>query len=576
MHMFTSTTLILLALGGCEPLWVKITDDTGDDIPPVDSEGDTDTDADADSDTDADADADADADTDPACDWAWYEDLTVERACASFVGEQPGDWAGAGFASPGDMNGDGIADLVIGASRVSTYVVEGGKVYFVFGRSRGWDLHEPLADSPWMYSDDEQAQAANPVPLGDTNGDGLADVALDPGFSSPGNSELQYVVLGRTGTWPTGVNLDDSDGTLSIPVSTSSLGTPYTGGDFDGDGLNDWYLTDGASGYAKAMTISGGDITSGLVAPDDTTLWVDGSYEGVLFIEPGDYDGDGRTDLMTRWNDWGGFSLLITPETGPPHGVDVTDVVTTHISSSIGATFSGATKVGDVNGDGRDDFAVSTARPEGDPHTGIYLFLGRDSWPATMHETDADVHIAGGQVAHSLTRIGDVNGDGIGDMAFKGPPREGEENADHAYILLGRSTWPAELSLAQVDVHIVPVEPFFEIYHMPLTSMIGDLNGDGLDEVFLRNEYSQWDGLSSAGALNVFVGRTTWPTELTTDDVELRFVGSVQWQDMGSDGTLADLNGDGFDDLVLSSYYHPIGTEEGETFVFFGKPGPSK
>ena len=41
---------------------------------------------------------------------------------------------------------------------------------------------------------------------------------------------------------------------------------------------------------------------------------------------------------------------------------------------------------------------------------------------------------------------------------------------------------------------------------------------------------------------------------------------------MGTQTVVTDLNGDGIDDLVLASAQHPVGTLQGETFVFFGHP----
>jgi hypothetical protein len=95
----TIATLSLL-LTACHPLWVHLKGDSGDrdSTPPVDSEADTDTDTD--SDTDSDADTDADTDTDPPCDWAWDADNGMDLACASFLGEAAGDWAGGSLIVP--------------------------------------------------------------------------------------------------------------------------------------------------------------------------------------------------------------------------------------------------------------------------------------------------------------------------------------------------------------------------------------------------------------------------------------------------------------------------------------------
>ena len=104
---------------------------------------------------------------------------------------------------------------------------------------------------------------------------------------------------------------------------------------------------------------------------------------------------------------------------------------------------------------------------------------------------------------------------------------------------------------------------------------IGDLDGDGIEDLFLHHD-GAYGGVWDAGAIFVFTGRPTWPGHLLTTEADVRFAGNQVYQSMRHiDWSLVDdLNGDGIDDLATASPYHPLGTEEGETFVFYGQPRP--
>ncbi len=69
-------------------------------------------------------------------------------------------------------------------------------------------------------------------------------------------------------------------------------------------------------------------------------------------------------------------------------------------------------------------------------------------------------------------------------------------------------------------------------------------------------------------------GAISWATELTAEDADLIVSGSVPNQSLGERLAVVDVDGDGCDDIVTPSYYHPLPYGGAETFVLFGQYGP--
>jgi hypothetical protein len=109
--------------------------------------------------------------------------------------------------------------------------------------------------------------------------------------------------------------------------------------------------------------------------------------------------------------------------------------------------------LGDVNGDGFGDlWSIS----RGDPQSGFALFFGGDGNEGELGPDRATV-IAAGKTAFGLYDVGDLNGDGIHDLAGFVQGAVSKDGWDIG-IVLGRSTWPAEIPLAEIDTWIPGVD----------------------------------------------------------------------------------------------------------------------
>jgi hypothetical protein len=303
-----------------------------------------------------------------------------------------------------DVNGDGYADVVVGAANVPP----GGSASIYLGQTEGLGaVPTTTLASPNPVIDGFGASVAS---AGDVNGDGYADLIVGV-FSTARTSEGAYLYLGG----PTGLPGTPSM-TLTLPVPDAGLiGTQVaSAGDVNGDGYADVIVGVGSPFVSSAYVYLGS--ATGLSTTPSITLsapaGMQNDHFGVSVASAGDVNGDGYGDVVVAG--WDAISAVVY--LGGPSGL-ATAPATVLASPEGGSVVVAVAGAGDVNGDGYGDVIL------GDGLTGMaYVYLGSSAGLASTAATalvgpDGRESDYGAAVASA----GDVNGDGYGDIVVGAP-----------------------------------------------------------------------------------------------------------------------------------------------------------
>lgn len=339
----------------------------------------------------------------------------------TIFGTGPNTYAGLSTANAGDVNADGIDDILVGAWPADPDGrFEAGEVYVIFGQdgfdreditvsslngSNGFVLEGVRGNDPAVSGDNGDRAGISVASAGDFNADGFADIIVGAtqtdqnGLSDTGSA---YIVFGGD-SFAANIDLANAGFRLDGAQAGANLGRSVTSaGDLNADGVDD--IAVGAIGVS-----SNGDEQAGAVY--------------VVF------GGDALPSTLSAdaLNGQNGFALL---------GDDLSD--------QAGISVSG---VGDINADGIDDLLVGAHLGEGDDQGAAYVVFGSDSGFAASIDLDSldgsnGFKITGagaaGYLGWSVAGVGDVNGDQINDLAVTAFGTN--DFAGSTYIIYGRGS----------------------------------------------------------------------------------------------------------------------------------------
>jgi hypothetical protein len=524
-------------------------------------------------------------------------------------GQTADDQSGWAVSNAGDVNGDGLDDLLIGARRANDYA---GNVYVVFGKANldevfladvedGQGGFVVRGDTSGNTAEFESLSKGNELgysvsAAGDLNGDGLADLIV----GSPYANRTFYSTYSQTNVTLTDVGsahviFGKSDTTA---INVSQLNTPSSGYD----------LTEktGSFAYAGQSVRSAGDVNGDGVA--DLIVGAPGNFDRLTnaYVVFGRLGQSSATDLPDIGGSQAGFKIYYD---------DPLD--TTNDKQYFGQVGYSVSSAGDVNGDGLADLLVGCWYLDdevadfrfGPGYT--YMVFGKtDQQSINLNDIETSSNLGfkikgemdGDTAGWSVRSAGDVNGDGLADVIVGAPVEVALRNsaysvgrnnywAGKSYVVFGKKD-STSIDLKEVAAgsggfvingnssgnftfyeNEDPENPENNTGPIPTgdelgfaVSSAGDINGDGLADLLI--------GTRNGNKTYVVFGKTdTAAVEATAiEEGNGGFVinGLTDPADISRYAVSAagDVNGDGFADLIVGG--RGIGDLTGKSYVIFG------
>ncbi|MCB9777089.1 MAG: FG-GAP repeat protein [Alphaproteobacteria bacterium] len=345
-----------------------------------------------------------------------------------FVGIDGGDRAGRGLSGLPDQDGDGLAELVVGAPSADAGATDGGVVYIVSGPATG-DASLDAADAIlWTATTYEYAGRAV-VGVPDATGDGVPDLLVGaPGNDLGGNSAGAALLL--AGPFSGTVDLTTLQvATLFGQSANDGAGRQVgSAGDVDGDGLTDLLVgahqNDGGGSNAGAAYLVLGGVEGELELSDADLVLLGaaaGDVVGRALAGGADADGDGVDDLLIGAEGADGGAGAVYLVSGDERGLRSLSDVGLRLSGEAAGDAAGTDLafVGDLDRDGRSELIVGAPGSDRRVEDGgaVYLVYGGLGGALALSDADLVIEGADGGLGSSVAAGLDLDGDGIPDFA---------------------------------------------------------------------------------------------------------------------------------------------------------------
>ena len=434
----------------------------------------------------------------------------------------------------GDFNADGYLEVAVGAPFYNPGDFgdgyDNGAVFIVYGDQLNRDSGEiDLSSKDFkgiVIMGQAESKIGNSIArAGDINADGFDDLA----FGSK-NNEAGYVLFGCADMKRLFPLADLGKDGIRISQTGSTVDSA---GDFNGDGFQDVVFGNPYSEKVHAKSkeyyigrisilYGGNTIPNELDAlkPCESLLSIrglGGSLAGSSIAGNFDINQDGFSDLFAIAPGAGennnGRGYMILGNKNLPENVQYSFIV----NNAQGYVRTAK----DLNGDNKPDFILSR------DDSSVLVLWGGDYMTGTIDLNNKldprwGVTITG---AEQVFSIGDVNGDGFGDLAIAAQRHEAKALAGSVVFLLGQNQWPSVVDMATVlkgefiemNYVVVDGDESFGNFGFSVAG-VGDIQGDGFDDVIIGAPSEKLPGAGETspekpGAAYVIQGKSIFNTQ---------------------------------------------------------------
>ncbi len=455
------------------------------------------------------------------------------------------DQFGRSIVNLGDMDGDGVTDLLVGAHTDDDGGIDKGSVYILFLRANGYVKNwQKISDLSGNFRNklrpgDQFGRAA--ASLGDLDGDGVVDVAVSSNYDDDGGTNkgaIYILFLNRDGTVKNAQKISQTQGGFPATLRIhDEFGRSITSlGDMDGDGITDIVVgtpedDDGGTntGALHVLFLNRNGTVKAYRRVSKSTDGLrlkPGDWFGHSSANIGDFDRDGVPDLVVGsiLDDDGGVNrgavwILLMRRNG--------SVKSAHKISQLTGGFTGqlhdidqfgtsVAPLGDLNGDGVTDIAVGTVKdddggnagnPDADVGAVYVLLMNADctvKQTIKISDTQGDLPYKLDQYdwfGSALARLGGSSGDGLFTLAIGcRNDDDGSPNRGSIFLVqLNDGTAPAADFTASKTLGVAPMTVSFGDQSTgEVTGWLWNFN-DGL----LSNQRSPIKTFNSPGVYDV-------------------------------------------------------------------------
>ena len=435
----------------------------------------------------------------------------------------------------GDLDGDGVADLVVGSPYDSAGASYGGSARWYDG-SDVYNSELTSSEYAGLFTGSgASSYAGQAVSIGDIDGDGIEDLIVaayntDNRLTGTGSSDgVAYVLRGPVSGSSTSPFIEDleaeADATL-VGTEGWELGRALVVADFDGDGADEVVLgAEEAEPYSWGLDPSGAlyvfDVDSAGAITDSSADIIWGADFGDYLgsgdhSAAGDFDGDGIDDLLTgapdsdQYHSSGGVAYVLEmPITSSGSTADDLDLVRFEPDDAFDRC-GYSVAMGDIDDDGYAD-AVVGCYGWNSSRGLVAVVRGGATTTGTYSSGDADLAVYGdnsvtGEVLGYAVDVADITGDGLPDLMAGGPNYTSDSRNPYPgrAVMFDGSALPGGFVDANRADGVVLGDTSQGNLGISFDAR-SDIDGDGILDVFVGRYGTNLDG-SSYGDVLLFTG----------------------------------------------------------------------